>query len=560
MEGVTLKSRAIAFAFSTGAITFILALLAAADTVPDTAIVTRALVVALICGIMSWAAAERALSGLAVAIDVASARIVAAAEGDLVAPTPREVHAALPELSGAMDAMFAQVKANLESAHRIAMFDPVTSLANRTFFRREAERTLRDLPDGAFAALAFIDLDNFKDVNDSLGHAQGDQLLNKVANRLRAIVAAETVRHHGAAEEALVGRLAGDEFTMLFPHVADRDDAERLANAIVSAIARPFELAGQNVVIGASVGVAMRPDHGCTLASLMRAADVAMYHAKASGRGQFQFYVDELSERLEDRSRLETQLRVAIERDEFMMVYQPQVRLHDNVVAVAEGLLRWNHPIDGLRLPREFLGCAEDSGLIIEIGDWAIDWLAVRIADWPTDALAPRLAVNLSPRQIARPEFFTRLRGALARNQASLGYIDFEIGEAVLMQSGPMVLEQLAGLRRDGARIVIDDFGAGTSSLAQLRTVPVDQIKLDSCLIAGIEHDAVAREILQAVIALVHALGATAVAEGVETQAQLDVLRVMGCDAVQGYVFAPPMSEVEYRRWAGSTLDVRLQA
>ena len=549
MEGVTLKSRAIAFAFSIGATAFILALLATADKTPDGSTVTRAIVIALICGVMSWATAERALAGLAVAIDVASARIGEAALGDLTSSTPPAVHEALPELSDAMDAMFGQVRANLESAHRLAMFDPVTGLANRTFFRSEAERMLRGLEGDSFAALAFIDLDDFKAVNDTLGHAQGDQLLGKVANRLRAIVAAETVRHHGAAEEALVGRLAGDEFTVLFPRLADRSDAARLGSAMVEALRRPFDIAEQSVTVGASVGIAMRPDHGCTLTSLMRCADVAMYHAKAMGRDQYQFYVDALSERLADRSRLETELRLAVARDEFTMVYQPQVSLRDGRVLAAEGLLRWNHPTDGLKLPASFLGCAEDSGLIIDIGDWSIEMLARRVALWPVDALAPRLSVNLSPRQIARPEFFARLRAAFAAHKASMRWIEVEVSEAIMMTCGPSTLEQIVQLRADGARVAIDDFGAGFSSLARLRSLPVDQVKLDPSIVAGVENEIAARDILQAVIGLVHGLGATAVAEGVETQAQLDVLRVMGCDAAQGYLIAPPMTEADYRAW-----------
>lgn len=560
MERVTLKSRAMAFAFSTGATAFILALLATSEPTPDAATLTRAIVIALICGVMSWAAAERALAGLAVAIDVASARIVAAAEGDLVALTPDDVTQALPELAGAMDAMFAQVKSSLESAHRLAMFDPVTGLANRTFFRSEAERLLSACGDDDCAALVFIDLDNFKAVNDTLGHAQGDQLLGKVAKRLRAIAAAEMVHTEGANEEALVGRLAGDEFTVFFPNLGAPAEAERLAKEIVAAIGRPFDLAGQRVTVGASVGVALRPGHGRTLTSLMRAADVAMYHAKASGRGQYQFFVEALSERLAMRSRLETQLREAIVHDQFIFVFQPQLRLQDDSLVAVEGLLRWNSPDEGLRLPADFLACAEESGLIFEIGDWAIEALAKRVSQWPVDALAPRLAVNLSPRQLARPEFFARLRGAMMRHRASFEWVEFEVSEAILTNCGPTVLDQLAQLRRDGARIAIDDFGAGFSSLARLRALPVDQVKLDPCLIEDIEHDTAAREILQAVIGLVHGLGATAVAEGVETLAQLDMLRVMGCDNAQGFAIAKPMSEADYRAWVRSPLALRAQA
>jgi diguanylate cyclase len=552
-EGVTLKSRAVAFAFCVGATAFILALLAVADPTPDAPGVFRALAIAIVCAIMSWASAERALAGIAEAIDVATVRIVEAAEGDLTSRTPTSVGSALPLLSGALDSMFAQVRENLESATTLALFDPITSLANRTHFRHEAERALKAVPPGNVSALAFIDLDNFKIVNDTLGHAYGDQALVKVANRLRAVAASEVVRQGGAGGETIVGRHAGDEFTLFFPHVDGRDDAARIGNVLLAALSKPIELAGQQISVGGSIGIALSPEHGATLTPLMRAADVAMYHAKASGRGQFQFFAELLAERIAKRSQLEVELRAAIARDEFTIAFQPQIALSDGRVQAAEGLLRWNHPTEGLRLPTSFIGCAEESGLIVEIGDWAIEELAKRAANWATDPLAPRIAVNLSPRQIARPDFFARLNDALVRVRAPLALIEFEVSEAVLMDCGENILEQIRRLQRAGATIAIDDFGSGSSSLARLRSLPFDSVKLDASLVAGIDSDPAARELAQAVITLVHGLGAKAIAEGVETAAQYDMLRVMGCDAAQGYAIAPPMLEADYRVWAGNT-------
>lgn len=549
MEGVTLKARAVAFAFCVGAVAFILSILALGNAVPDGQAVTRAVVIAIVCGAMCWGAAERALSGVATAIDAAIDRVVAAAEGDLSSPTSPAVEGALPQLSNALDGMFDQVRMNLESAHTLALFDPVTSLSNRTHFRAEVERVLKTAPPRGMGALAFIDLDHFKAVNDTFGHAHGDQLLAKVANRLRTIAAAETVRQNGVGSETIVGRLAGDEFTVFFPGVDGYADVERLGHAILAAMARPFDLGEQQVMVGASIGIALYPEHGTLLTTLMRAADVAMYHAKASGRGQVQFFAENLAERMARRTRLETELRGALDRDEFTVVFQPQLSLRDGHIQAVEGLLRWNHPVEGLRLPSTFLACAEESGLIFDIGDWAIEALAKRIADWPHLGFAPRIAVNLSPRQIARPEFFARMRGSLARHKAPLSLIEFEVSEAVLMECGPAILDQIARLRSEGATIAIDDFGSGSSSLARLRSLPFDRVKLDPALIVDIERDPAAREIAQAVIGLVHSLGAKTVAEGVETRGQLDVLRVMGCDAVQGYAVAPPMTEAEFRSW-----------
>lgn len=551
----TLKSRAHIFALCVGAAAFVLVLTAMGDPAPGMMTVFQALAVALVCACLSWASAEWALAGVATAVDVATARIVDAADGDLTTRMPVEVGKALPLLSGALDGMFAQVRANLESATAMAQFDPLTALPNRTHFRHEAEREMTGAPEGSMSALAFVDLDHFKAINDTLGHAQGDQLLAKVANRLRGVAAGEAARSHGSAGEAVVGRLAGDEFTLLFPNVEGRADAARLGDLLLAALTKPFDLVDQQIVIGASIGIALSPEHGTTLTTLMRAADVAMYHAKASGRGQYQFYAESLAERMAQRSQLEEELRDAIDRREFTMAFQPQVSLIDGQVQVAEGLLRWNHPTDGLRLPRSFIGCAEESGLIVEIGDWAIEALAERAALWTQDPLAPRIAVNLSPRQIARPEFFTRLWSALSRTNAQLSLIEFEVSEAVLMDCGEHVLDQIRRLQREGATIAIDDFGAGSSSLARLRSLPFDSIKLDASLIAGIDSDPAARDVVQAVIGLVHSLGAKAIAEGVETAGQYDILRVMGCDAAQGYAIAPPMTEVDYRVWAGKTRD-----
>ena len=549
MEGVTLKARAVAFAFCVGAVSFILSLLALGNAVPDGQAVTRAVIIAIVCGTMCWAAAERSLSGVATAIDAAIVRCEAAAEGDLSSPAPAAVRHALPQLSRALSGMFDQVRLNLENANTLALFDPVTSLSNRTHFRSEVERLVKNNMQGRAGALAFIDLDHFKAVNDTFGHAQGDQLLAKVANRLRTIAAAETVRAGGAEGEILVGRLAGDEFTIFFPDIASRHDAERIGKTILAAMLKPFDLGEQQVGVGASIGIALYPEHGRVLTTLMRAADIAMYHAKASGRAQIQFFAENLAERMARRTRLESELRDALDRDEFTMVYQPQLSLREGHVQAVEGLLRWNHPRDGLRLPSSFLACAEESGLIFDLGDWAVDALARRAAGWPHLGFAPRLAANISPRQIARPDFFARLRDSLARNNAPMSLIEFEVGEAVLMDCGPAILDQIARLRREGATIAIDDFGSGSSSLARLRSLPFDRVKLDPALIVDIERDAAAREIVQAVIGLVHSLGAKTVAEGVETRGQLDVLRVMGCDAVQGYAIAPPMTEAEYRQW-----------
>jgi diguanylate cyclase len=550
MEGISLQSRAIAFAVSIGAAAFILALLAAGDGKTEAESLSRALVLAMIFGVMSWASAERAMSAIAISIDAAIARVKSAAEGDLTSPTPAEVGTGLPDLAVALDGMLGQVRSNLDSVHALAMFDPVTSLANRTNFRREADRALSALDEADQSVLFFIDLDNFKAVNDTYGHAQGDQLLGMVANRLRVVAGAEGARL-AADAPPIVGRLAGDEFTILFPKLDGEIGATRIARGLLAALTEPFELAGHSLDIGASIGVALRPEGGLSLTALMRAADIAMYHAKASGRGQFQFYSATLAERMVDRTRLEAELRTALDRDQFALFVQPQLSLVDGRVLAGEVLLRWQHPTDGIRLPGSFIPAAEESGLIFEVGNWTIEAVTRMGAEWVKRGINQRLAINLSPRQINRADFFPRLRDALKRYQVPASAFELEISESMAMKCSDAVVRELAAMRREGARVAVDDFGAGISSLTRLRQLPVDRVKIDGSLIANITTDPDARTIVQAVIGLVHGLGYDSVAEGVETADQIDVLRVMGCQAIQGYAIARPMPEADYIAWNG---------
>ncbi|ODU21704.1 MAG: response regulator PleD [Sphingomonas sp. SCN 67-18] len=549
MEGISLKSRAIAFAFCVGAVAFILALIAGAGAGMSAADISRALIVAIVCAVMSWASAERSVASVAESVDAAIERLSQAAHGDLVSPTPDAVSENLPDLANALDGLLSQVRLNLDSVHTLAMFDPVTALANRTNFRREVGRVLRELPDDTLSALLFIDLDSFKAVNDGLGHAQGDQLLAKVANRLRAVVENDPGRPGRFARDPLIGRLAGDEFTIFFPQISDRDEAERLARRVLYAIAEPFDLAGQEAQISASIGVALRPAHGRALTDLMRAADVAMYHAKESGRGQAKVFSETLAERLADNVQLETDLRLALDRDEFALLYQPQIDLKSGRMIAAEALLRWEHPARGTQAPDSFIGRAEECGLIHEIGEWAIDAVAAALARWDAAGVEQRLAVNVSPRQIARPEFFARVREAMTRSAAPARLLELEITETLAMHCGDAVLAEIARLRAEGATVAVDDFGTGFSNLSRLRELPIDRVKIDRSLIADIIDSERARTLVHSVIGLIHGLGYEVVAEGVEHPSQRTMLAAMGCDIIQGYAIARPMTEAALMDW-----------
>jgi len=487
---------------------------------------------------------------MATAVDAAIKRLIDAAHGDFEAPTPEAVRKSMPELAKTMDALFVETRSTLESIHNLAMFDPVTGLPNRTHFRRDVERTLCDVPDGQCGALLFVDLDNFKVVNDTLGHAHGDQLLVRVANRLRSVLQAERTAGRAHADEGVIGRLAGDEFTMFLPRVDDSADALGVGQHILSALNEDIDLSGHAIRVGASIGVALYPAHGRSLTMLMKAADVAMYHAKACGRGQAQLYHDALTETLSEKLKLERDLRIAIERHQFALVFQPQLDLNPAAPASAEALLRWNHPDVGLRFPGAFIDTAEDSNLIVLIGDWVIDAVAATIARWDALGIQQRVAINISPRQIDQRDFFSRLRAKLDYHGAPAHLLELEISEGVAMTCGEAACSELAALRGEGALISIDDFGTGYSNLGRLRDMPIDRVKLDRSLIADITTSEHARAVAQAVVSLIHGLGHQVVAEGVETEDQVEVLKIIGCDSLQGYAIATPMDEMRFIDWS----------
>ncbi len=549
MDGVSLKSRAVVFAMCAGAFAFILSLVATSAGGIDIANISRALIPAVVCGAMCWASAERSISVTAAAIDAAIARLARAAHGDLDGEIPAEIAANVPQLALAMHGLFEQLTVNLDSVHRLAMFDPVTGLANRINFRRTCERMLSEMAPGVGGgALFFIDLDRFKGVNDTMGHACGDMLLGMVANRLRAV--ADGVPCADEAPPPLIGRLAGDEFTMFFAQLADPAAAARIGRAVLFALAEPFDLAGTDVSIGASIGIALRPQHGETLTDLMRAADAAMYHAKAGGRGRAEHFSDALAAQIAERAALESDLREAIDRDEFALVFQPQVSVQGGRIVAAEALLRWRHPRDGLRLPGTFLERAEETGLIVEIGEWVVHTVAETIARWGNIGIEQRLAVNVSPRQIDHASFFRRLRDAMLAANAPARLLELEITETLAMHCSDDVIEAIALLRADGATIAIDDFGTGYSNLARLRALPIDRVKLDRSLVEHVADDPDARTIAQAVVGLIHGLGCEAVGEGVESNAQAEILRIIGCDVIQGYAVAAPMDEDAFVAWS----------
>ncbi|HEX3424078.1 MAG TPA: EAL domain-containing protein [Sphingomicrobium sp.] len=515
--------------------------------------ILAAMVAGAFCLLVSYIASERPNSESARALAALGDRLLAVEDGDLISPAPESLRKTLPKLAAAVDALFAEVRSSIENAHALGMYDPVTSLPNRLHFRSEADKLLSEAANDTQSAMLFVDLDRFKAVNDSLGHARGDQLLIMVANRLRVVVNAEFTG--SARARPLLARLAGDEFTIFFPQLESIDEIERIARRVVLSISETFEVSAHSIDIGASVGVALAPEHGSSIESLMRAADIAMYRAKSLGGGQHCLFNTRLAAEHQERIDTEKALTEALQRDEFVLAFQPQMSLVTGELCGAEALLRWNHPRDGLRLPATFIPVAERTGIIADIGEWVIAEVIASLANWNRSGFSGRLSFNVSPRQVERSEFFLKLRQALADAEVPLSMIELEFTESAAMEVSSTVLEEIAALRDDGARIAIDDFGTGYSNLARLRSMPLDRVKLDPSLIADIETSEKARVIVQAVIQLIKGVGCEVVAEAVETVAQADILRAMGCDTVQGFLFAPAMFEQDFLAWTAGSRD-----
>ncbi|MCW5716862.1 MAG: EAL domain-containing protein [Bauldia sp.] len=415
----------------------------------------------------------------------------------------------------------------------LAFRDALTGLSNRTCFQAEAEQALRIVADGhGGVAIHYIDLDDFKIVNDTLGHRVGDQLLGEAARRLLACV--------GSGET--VARLGGDEFAIIQSAVAGRKDVEALAARIVAAFGAPFDIEENRVRVGASIGIAMAPDDGCDLVAILRKADLALYEAKGQGRGCARFFTPEIDAALQRRRVLEHDLRIATEARAFELRFQPIVDLgRGNTVAV-EALLRWQHPVRGSVSPAEFIAVAEDTGLIEEIGEWVLHEACRAAIAWRPEV---KVSVNLSWRQFRRGGLMADIMGALERTGLPPERLELEITESVFLSNSAAVGETLRDLRRMGVGIVLDDFGTGYSSLSYLRTFPFSKIKIDRSFIADLVFRPDCAAIVRAVIALARDLGIRTTAEGVETEEQLDLLREEGCSEGQGYLFGRPMTAAD---------------
>jgi diguanylate cyclase (GGDEF)-like protein len=410
----------------------------------------------------------------------------------------------------------------------LAHHDALTGLPNRMLFGKRLEEALGHAKPGAMVAGHLLDLDHFKNVNDTLGHAAGDKLLTMVTERLRSLVRAGDT----------IARMGGDEFAILQTEVGQPAEAGSLAQRVIELMNQSYDIGNHQVVIGTSIGIAIGCDNTMNADLLMRNADLALYRAKAEGRGALRFFEPEMDAQMQERRSLERGLRCALSSKQFELHYQPIVDLKSNRINACEALIRWRHPDRGLVAPSHFIALAEEIGCIVPLGEWAIREACAVAATWP-DAL--KVAVNLSAIQFRSPGLVDVVIEALAAAGLAAERLELEITEAVLLQDNAATLATLYGLRSLGVRISMDDFGTGYSSLSYLQSFPFDKIKIDRSFIENITEGRSAVNIVRAITAMAKGLGMTTTAEGVETQEQRDAVAFEGCTEMQGYLFSKPL-------------------
>lgn len=424
---------------------------------------------------------------------------------------------------------------------KLAYYDALTGLPNRTMFKERLQEELsRCLRFNCNCAVLFIDLDRFKLINDTMGHAAGDELLIEVSQRIqKSLRATDTF-----------ARMGGDEFTLLLPNIPSADEAAHVAQNIIDLMNQLVLLNGEEIRVGCSIGIAIYPDDGDNLETLTRHADTAMYVAKGNGRGQYHFFSANMDMVVHEHLRLESELHHAIERDEFFLHFQPQVDARTDRVVRCEALIRWQHPERGIVSPDLFIPIAEDSGLILQVGDYVVREACRLIKSWRERGFdVPPVAINLSARQFRQSDLVFNIRNILTEYELGVDTIEFEITESVAMENAESAMQRLSMLASEGFSLAIDDFGTGYSSLSYLKTFPVNKLKLDRSFVMDIPEDSNDAAISAAVIRMAHSLGMEVIAEGVETMEQVAFLLGEGCTIMQGYHFSKPLAAEEYLRF-----------
>lgn len=480
---------------------------------------------ALVLGLSSWVA--RSVTEPLQKLDVATRQIGEGREVDIAIDTNDEI--------GRLASSFGQMVAAIEERERriihVGLHDGLTGLPNRKLFIEQLATTLSRRRDTEKVMIAYVDLDDFKMVNDVLGHPAGDALLRKLAEHLQAQL-----------PEALIARLGGDEFAVLIDGIGEDQSVYGIADHLLQCFDRTIEINGQLAQSGASIGLAVAPDDGTDGMTLMKNADLALYRAKDDGKSTYHFFEPKLDEAARRRRQLELDLRAAIKDGGFELHFQPLYSVAERRLTGFEALIRWNHPVRGQISPVEFISLAEETGLIVQIGEWVIRE-ACRIASrWPPDV---SVAVNISPKQFLMPGLSATIMSALANNGMSPKRLELEITESIFIADISRTLETLHGLRALGVRIALDDFGTGYSSLSYLRSFPFDKVKIDRSFVEDLGGSNNAHAVIRAITTLADALGMETLAEGVEDVAQFDVLEREGCRYIQGYLFSRPVAASE---------------
>ncbi len=447
---------------------------------------------------------------------------------------------------------FESVRQSRKAIHHLAYYDSLTNLPNRRMFTERLYQSLEAARrNNRLMGVLFIDIDNFKRINDTFGHSVGDRLLRSVAGQLLTCLRrSDAIGRELENEEVPVARLGGDEFTVMLSNIEQAEDAARVARRIIDAITVPFLIGTEEVVVTTSIGIAVFPYDGDSVEELLRNADTAMFDTKEHGKNNYEFYTHSMSTSAFERLAMENGLRKALSNAEFEVHYQPKIDLHTRAVSGLEALLRWRHPEKGILLPQDFMLPAEETGLVVPIGEWVLRSACQQLRRWADAGLAPlRMAVNLSACQFRQTMFSQMVELGLQDAGVSPGWLELELTEAVLMEDIHNSSRMLRDLRQSGVHISLDDFGTGYSSLSLLKCLPIDTLKIDNSFVRDIAINADVTAIVEAIIMLAHSLRLRVIAEGVESLQQHDFLCERGCDEAQGFYFTSALPAEEMERW-----------
>ena len=447
---------------------------------------------------------------------------------------------------------FESVRKSKKEIHHLAFYDALTNLPNRRLFGDRLQQAVEQARrNNHLMGILFIDIDNFKRINDSFGHSIGDKLLRTVASQLLTCLRRSDSVSRELDDGAIsVARLGGDEFTVLLTRLEKAEDAANIAKRIIDAVSVPFLLGDEEIVVTPSIGIAVFPYDGDSVEELVKNADTAMFHAKENGKNNYQFYTNSMSATAFERLSMENALRKGLGNNEFEVYYQPKIDLAMNRVVGLEALIRWNHPEMGLVSPANFIPLAEDTGLIVPLGEWVLHAVCTQMKKWQDSGLEPmRVAVNLSACQFRQTMLRQQVKRILNDTGIAPEYLELELTESVIMDDIQTSSAVLRELKKMGVHISMDDFGTGYSSLSLLKRLPLDTLKIDQSFVRDITSDADDAAIVDAIISLAHSLRLRVIAEGVENNRQLDFLRSQGCDEVQGYLFSRPLPVAAIEAW-----------